>query len=38
MDIARRYNAVSVAQIEKLNNITFRELKPGAVIRIPKTG
>ena len=37
-DIARRYNGVSVAQIEKLNNITFRELKPGAVIRIPKTG
>tara|TARA_Y100000991_G_C21971407_1_gene349677 strand:+ start:816 stop:2246 length:1431 start_codon:yes stop_codon:yes gene_type:complete len=37
-DIARRYNGVSVAQIEKLNNITFRELKPGAVLRIPKTG
>ena len=37
-DIARRYNGVSVAQIEKLNNITFRELKPGAVLRIPKIG
>jgi len=37
-DIARKYNGVSVAQIEQLNNISYRDLKPGTTIRIPKTG
>ncbi len=37
-DIARKYSGVSVAQIEQLNNITYRDLIPGLTIKIPKTG
>ena len=37
-DIARKYSGVSVAQIEQLNNITYRDLKPGLTLKIPKTG
>jgi len=37
-DIARKYTGVSVSQIEQLNNITYRDLKPGLTIKIPKTG
>ena len=37
-DIARKYIGVSVAQIEQLNNITYRDLKPGLTLIIPKTG
>ena len=37
-DIARKYTGVSVAQIEQLNNITYRDLKPGLTLKIPKTG
>ena len=37
-DIARKYLGVSVAQIEQLNNITYRDLKPGLKLKIPKTG
>ena len=37
-DIARKYMGVSVAQIEQLNNITYRDLKPGLTLKIPKTG
>ena len=36
--IARKYMGVSVAQIEKLNNITYRDLKPGLTLKIPKKG
>ncbi len=36
--IARKYLGVSVAQIEQLNNITYRDLKPGLTLKIPKTG
>ena len=36
--IARKYLGVSVAQIEKLNNITYRDLKPGLTLKIPKKG
>ena len=37
-DIARKYSGVSVAQIEQLNNITYRDLKPGLTLKIPNTG
>ena len=37
-DIARKYIGVSVAQIEQRNNITYRDLKPGLTLIIPKTG
>ena len=37
-DIARKYSGVSVSQIEQLNNITYRDLKPGLTLKIPKTG
>ena len=37
-DIARKYIGVSVSQIEQRNNITYRELKPGLTLIIPKTG
>ena len=37
-DIARKYSGVSVAQIEQLNKITYRDLKPGLTLKIPKTG
>jgi len=37
-DIARKYTGVSVSQIERLNNITYRDLKPGLTLKIPKTG
>ena len=35
-EIARKYKGVSVSQIEKLNNISARDLKPGVKIKIPK--
>ena len=34
--IAKKYSGVSVSEIEKLNNISPRELKPGVKIQIPK--
>ena len=34
--IAKKYSGVSVDQIEKLNNISARDLKPGIKIQIPK--
>lgn len=34
--IAKKYSGVSVSQIEKLNNISANELKPGIKIQIPK--
>ena len=37
-DIARKYSGVSVTQIEQLNNITYRDLKPGLTLKIPNTG
>ena len=37
-DIARKYSGVSVTQIEQLNNINYRDLKPGLTLKIPKTG
>jgi len=37
-DIARKYSGVSVSQLEQLNNITYRDLKPGLTLKIPKTG
>ena len=37
-DIARKYTGVSVSQIEQRNNITYRDLKPGLTLIIPKTG
>ncbi|MDG1188977.1 MAG: LysM peptidoglycan-binding domain-containing protein, partial [Flavobacteriales bacterium] len=37
-DIARKYTGVSVSQLERLNNITYRDLKPGLTLKIPKTG
>ena len=37
-DIARKYSGVSVAQIEQLNKITYRDLKPGLTLKIPNTG
>lgn len=36
-EIARKYKGVTVAQIEKLNNISAKELKPGLKIQIPKS-
>lgn len=35
-EIARKYEGVSAGQIEKLNNISARDLKPGVKIQIPK--
>ncbi len=37
-DIARKYSGVTVSQLEKVNNITHRELKPGLRLKIPKSG
>ena len=37
-DIARKYSGVSVGQIERLNNISSRDLKPGITLKIPNTG
>lgn len=37
-DIARKYTGVTVSQIEKINNITHRDLKPGITLKIPKSG
>lgn len=37
-DIARKYNGVTVSQIEQINNITHRDLKPGITLKIPKSG
>lgn len=37
-DIARKYTGVSVAQIEKINNISYRDIKPGITLKIPNTG
>ena len=34
--IAKKYSGVSVSQIEKLNNISASDLKPGIKIQIPK--
>jgi len=34
--IAKKHSGVSVSQIEKLNNITASDLKPGTKIQIPK--
>lgn len=34
--IAKKYSGVSVSQIEKLNNISSSDLKPGIKIQIPK--
>ena len=34
--IAKKYSGVSVSQIEKLNNISAGDLKPGIKIQIPK--
>jgi membrane-bound lytic murein transglycosylase D len=36
-EIARRYAGVSVKQIESFNNISSRDIKPGLVIKIPKS-
>jgi len=37
-DIARKYSGVSVAQIERINNISHRDIKPGITLKIPNTG
>ena len=37
-EIAQRHNGISVEQIEKLNNISANDLKPGLKIKIPKIG
>ena len=37
-DIARKYTGVTVSQIEQINNITHRDLKPGITLKIPKSG
>lgn len=37
-DIARKYSGVSVAQIERINNISYRDIKPGITLKIPNTG
>ncbi len=37
-DIARKYSGVSVAQIERMNNISYRDIKPGITLKIPNTG
>ena len=37
-EIAQRHDGVSVEQIEKLNNISANDLKPGLKIKIPKIG
>ena len=34
--IAKKHSGVSVSQIEKLNNISASDLKPGIKIQIPK--
>ena len=34
--IAKKHTGVSVSQIEKLNNISASDLKPGIKIQIPK--
>ena len=34
--IAKKYSGVSVTEIEKLNNISASDLKPGIKIQIPK--
>ncbi len=36
-EIARRYSGVSVKQLESFNNISSRDIKPGLVIKIPKS-
>lgn len=35
--IAKKYSGVSVSQLEKLNNISASDLKPGIKIQIPKS-
>ena len=37
-EIAQRHDGISVEQIEKLNNISANDLKPGLKIKIPKIG
>lgn len=37
-EIAQRHEGISVEQIEKLNNISANDLKPGLKIKIPKIG
>lgn len=37
-EIAQRHQGISVEQIEKLNNISANDLKPGLKIKIPKIG
>lgn len=37
-DISRKFSGVSVSQLEQINNISHRDLKPGITLKIPNTG